>query len=148
MENHFYHIRWPPLNVTIFITQVRNGSYTSECMLGKLTTITSNFQSVKWCSFIFNMDSSDEKLCGSWSTGSIRVWLKLVKQNMELKVTPKQTIRNLALTCYKTMHIKVSSADIVCCIKLLSRLLTPWGAVWSVLQRCFKMTSRQQTAEL
>ena len=22
MENHFYHIRWPPLNVTIFITHV------------------------------------------------------------------------------------------------------------------------------
>ena len=24
MENHFYHIRCPPLNVTIFITHVRN----------------------------------------------------------------------------------------------------------------------------
>ena len=24
MKNHFYHIRWPPLNVTIFITHVRN----------------------------------------------------------------------------------------------------------------------------
>ena len=24
MENHFYHIRLPPLNVTIFITHVRN----------------------------------------------------------------------------------------------------------------------------
>ena len=24
MENHFYHIKWPPLNVTIFITHVRN----------------------------------------------------------------------------------------------------------------------------
>ena len=28
MENHFYHIRWPPLNVTIFITHVRN------CVMG------------------------------------------------------------------------------------------------------------------
>ena len=30
MENHFYHIRLPPLNVTIFITHIRrlrNGSY-------------------------------------------------------------------------------------------------------------------------
>ena len=30
MENHFYHIRWAPLSVTIFITHVcilRNGSY-------------------------------------------------------------------------------------------------------------------------
>ena len=27
MKNHFYHIRWPPLNITIFITHVRNGSY-------------------------------------------------------------------------------------------------------------------------
>ena len=27
MENHFYHIRLPPLNVTICITHVRNGSY-------------------------------------------------------------------------------------------------------------------------
>ena len=27
MENHFYHIRWPPLNVTILIAHVRNGSY-------------------------------------------------------------------------------------------------------------------------
>ena len=25
MENHDYHIRWPPLNVTIFITHVCNG---------------------------------------------------------------------------------------------------------------------------
>ena len=24
MENHFYHIKWPPLNVPIFITHVRN----------------------------------------------------------------------------------------------------------------------------
>ena len=24
MENHFYHIKWPPLNVTIFIMHVRN----------------------------------------------------------------------------------------------------------------------------
>ena len=24
IENHFYHIRWPPLNVTIFIAHVRN----------------------------------------------------------------------------------------------------------------------------
>ena len=24
MENHFYNIRWSPLNVTIFITHVRN----------------------------------------------------------------------------------------------------------------------------
>ena len=24
MENYFYHIRWPPLNVTIFILHVRN----------------------------------------------------------------------------------------------------------------------------
>ena len=24
METHFYHVRWPPLNVTIFITHVRN----------------------------------------------------------------------------------------------------------------------------
>ena len=24
MKNHFYHIRWPPLNFTIFITHVRN----------------------------------------------------------------------------------------------------------------------------
>ena len=24
MENHFYHIRWPPLNVTIFDTDVCN----------------------------------------------------------------------------------------------------------------------------
>ena len=33
MENHFYHIKWPPLNVTIFITHVRNvrnGSYANE----------------------------------------------------------------------------------------------------------------------
>ena len=28
MENHFYHIRWPPLNVTIFITHVHN------CVMG------------------------------------------------------------------------------------------------------------------
>ena len=28
MENHFYHIRWPPLNVTIFITHVHN------CLMG------------------------------------------------------------------------------------------------------------------
>ena len=28
MKNHFYHIRCPPLNVTIFITQVRN------CVMG------------------------------------------------------------------------------------------------------------------
>ena len=28
MENHFYHIRGPPLNVTIFITHVRN------CVIG------------------------------------------------------------------------------------------------------------------
>ena len=30
MENQFYHISWPPLNVTIFIAHVRNlrnGSY-------------------------------------------------------------------------------------------------------------------------
>ena len=26
MENHFYHIWCPPLNVTIFITQICNGS--------------------------------------------------------------------------------------------------------------------------
>ena len=24
MEDYFYHIRWPPLNITIFITHVRN----------------------------------------------------------------------------------------------------------------------------
>ena len=28
MENHFYYIKWPPLSVTIFITQVRN------CVMG------------------------------------------------------------------------------------------------------------------
>ena len=28
IENHFYHIRWPPLNVTIFIMQLR------YCMMG------------------------------------------------------------------------------------------------------------------
>ena len=28
MKNHFYHIRLPPLNVTVFITQVRN------CVMG------------------------------------------------------------------------------------------------------------------
>ena len=28
MENYFYHIRWPPFNVTIFITHVRN------CVIG------------------------------------------------------------------------------------------------------------------
>ena len=28
MENHYYHIRWPPLNITILITQVRN------CVMG------------------------------------------------------------------------------------------------------------------
>ena len=28
MERHFYHIRWPPLNVTIFIMHVRN------CVMG------------------------------------------------------------------------------------------------------------------
>ena len=30
MENHFYQFKWPPLNVAIFITHVRNlrkGSY-------------------------------------------------------------------------------------------------------------------------
>ena len=33
MENHLYHIKWPPLNVTIFITHVRNarnGCYANE----------------------------------------------------------------------------------------------------------------------
>ena len=29
-ENHFYQIRWPPLNVTIFIKHMRNVSYTVE----------------------------------------------------------------------------------------------------------------------
>ena len=28
MENPFYHIRWPPLNVTIFIMHLRN------CIMG------------------------------------------------------------------------------------------------------------------
>ena len=28
MEDHFHHVRWPPLNVTIFITHVRN------CVMG------------------------------------------------------------------------------------------------------------------
>ena len=38
MENHFYRIRWPPLNVTIFITHVhnlRNGSYANEKRVNK-----------------------------------------------------------------------------------------------------------------
>ena len=26
-KNHFYHSRWPCLNVTIFITHVRNDNY-------------------------------------------------------------------------------------------------------------------------
>ena len=33
MENRFYHIRWSPLNDTIFITHVRN------CVMGAATTI-------------------------------------------------------------------------------------------------------------
>ena len=41
MENHFYHIRWAPLSVTIFITHMRilrNGSYANgkELKDGKL----------------------------------------------------------------------------------------------------------------
>ena len=38
MENHFNHIKWPPLNVTIFITHVRNlcnGCYTNVIVSGK-----------------------------------------------------------------------------------------------------------------
>ena len=33
MENYFYHIRWPPLNITIFITHVRNASYANATQL-------------------------------------------------------------------------------------------------------------------
>ena len=36
MENHFYHIKWPPLNVTIFITHMQNlsnGCYAKEMHL-------------------------------------------------------------------------------------------------------------------
>ena len=34
MDNHFYHIRCPPLDVTIFITHVRN------CVMGATPMIT------------------------------------------------------------------------------------------------------------
>ena len=36
MENHSYHIKWPPLNSTVFITHVRNlrnGCYANESYL-------------------------------------------------------------------------------------------------------------------
>ena len=35
MENHFYHIKLPPFNVTIFITHVpnlRNGRYANDTL--------------------------------------------------------------------------------------------------------------------
>ena len=30
MENHFYHIGWPPLNVPTFITHMRTGSHAND----------------------------------------------------------------------------------------------------------------------
>ena len=40
MENHFYHIRWPPLNLTIFIIYVRN------CVVGVTPMLTRRLRSV------------------------------------------------------------------------------------------------------
>ena len=37
MINHFYHIGWPPLNVTIFITHVRN------CVMGATRMMASGY---------------------------------------------------------------------------------------------------------
>ena len=42
MEHHFYHIKWPPLNVTIFTTHVRNlrnGCYANEDIVVALKTM-------------------------------------------------------------------------------------------------------------
>ena len=41
MENHFYHISWAPLIVTIFITHVRivrNGNYAKDIWLVNSTS--------------------------------------------------------------------------------------------------------------
>ena len=46
MGNHFYHIRWPPLNVTIFITHVRH------CVI-RATPMFLQLQTAKWCIFAF-----------------------------------------------------------------------------------------------
>ena len=40
MENHFYHIERPPLNVTTFITHMCNGSYANDYTLRSVCTIT------------------------------------------------------------------------------------------------------------
>ena len=48
-ENHFYHIRWPPLNVTIFITHVRrlrNGSYDNAVLWVGLQCVIVTFPKV------------------------------------------------------------------------------------------------------
>ena len=42
-KNHFYHIRWPPLNVTIFITHVRSCANDScFCIIKLLNTLRKN----------------------------------------------------------------------------------------------------------
>ena len=41
--NHFYHIRWPPLNVTIFIMHVRT------CIMGVTPMLLENNMCWKLC---------------------------------------------------------------------------------------------------
>ena len=51
MENHFYHIKWPPLNVTIFITHVRslrNGCYANRSWFCDIASCISCVLS-DWC---------------------------------------------------------------------------------------------------
>ena len=75
MENHFYHIRWPPLNVTICITHVRN------CVMGATPVMnqqqqnqrlrTDSSQSHCTRAFIFSSERSSKTLIKHWCSA---VW--------------------------------------------------------------------------
>ena len=65
--NHFYHIKWPPLNVTIFITNVRNlhnGCYTIEsCVYDKKKNATKTIHHLNLGSLL--IITSKHKICNS-----------------------------------------------------------------------------------
>ena len=59
MENHFYHIRWAPLSVTIFITHVRilrNGSYANvqEVMYWVVWYASDSLKDFVNCTILYN----------------------------------------------------------------------------------------------
>ena len=57
MENHFYHMRWPPLNVTIFIMHMRNCLMELHQCEEREMQVSPSYIEVSWMEYFISVKS-------------------------------------------------------------------------------------------